>query len=145
MGLLAVGTLLSWKDSQKNAQLLRNKGAIAFINVHNGYDNTPETSSVKWGDEVEYSLIKFDHQAKRCYLLLKNKELYPILTAAEQRRDANLDSLWHYETCGYMIEGIFLNNLNIKSVYINILKKEMSKNFCYVFLFKSFIVFNSIL
>ncbi len=112
MGLLTVGSLLSWKDSKKNAQLLRNKGAVHFIKVHNGWSSTADNSSLKWGDEVEYSLIKFDHETKRCYLLLKNHELYPKLTAPEQRGDENLPALWHLETCGYMLEGIFLKHGN---------------------------------
>ena len=106
MGLLTLGSLLDWKNTKKNAQLLRNKGAEYFIKAHNTWHSTPETSSVKWGDEVEYSLIKFDHKAKRCYLLLKSEKLYPILSSPEKRGEENLSSLWRYETCRYMIEGL---------------------------------------
>ena len=106
MGLLTVGTLLNWEKTKKHAQLLRNKGAAHFINVHNTWLSTPETSAVKWGDEVEYQLIKFDHEAKRCYLLLKNEQLLPLLTAPENRGDENFSAHWHFETCRYMIEGI---------------------------------------
>lgn len=111
MGLLTVGSLLDWKNTKKNAQLLRNKGAEYFIKAHNTWLSTPETSLVKWGDEVEYSIIKFDHKAKRCYVLLKNEKLFPILSAPEKRGEENLPSLWRYETCRYMIEGIEIKNM----------------------------------
>lgn len=105
MGLLTVGSLLDWNSTKQNAQLLRNKAARYFIMAHNNWYSTPETSSLKWGDEVEYTLIKFDHEAKRCHVLLKNEKLFPILNAPEQRGEQNISSLWRYETCRYMIEG----------------------------------------
>lgn len=116
MGLLSVGTLLTWDETKKYADLIREKGIVQFLNVYNKVKDR-KNDSLKWGDEIEFSLIKFDHKAKKCYLLLKADELLPTLNGPEERNEKNLSSLWRPEYANYMIEGTpgFPYNHNISN------------------------------
>ena len=104
MGLLSVGTLLDWDETKSHADLVRQKGIQQFINIYNKVKDR-KNDCLKWGDEVEFSLIKFDHVNKRCYLLLKADQLLPVLQEPEERNEADLKSLWRPEYANYMIEG----------------------------------------
>lgn len=104
MGLLSVGTLLTWEENKKYAQLIREKGIKQFLNVYN-LVKTRTNDCLKWGDEVEFTLVKFDHKAKKAYLLLKADELLPTLNGPEERNEKNLPSLWRPEYANYMVEG----------------------------------------
>ena len=103
MGLLSVGTLLSWDDAKKNADVVRKKGIRQFINVHKKVRDR-KNDCLKWGDEVEFSMVKFDHKEKKCYLLLKANEVLPILQGPEERNEKT-GSLWRPEFANYMIEA----------------------------------------
>jgi len=104
MGLLSVGTLLDWKETKSHADLVRQKGIQQFINIYNKVKER-KNDCLKWGDEVEFSLIKFDHENKRCYLLLRADQLLPVLQEPEERNEPDLKSLWRPEYANYMIEG----------------------------------------
>jgi glutamate--cysteine ligase catalytic subunit len=103
MGLLTVGTPLSWQETKKYADLIRKKGIRQFINIYTKLKER-ENDCLKWGDEVEFCILKFDHKEKRAYLLLKADELLPILQAPEHRNEKLL-TLWRPEYANYMIEG----------------------------------------
>ncbi len=104
MGLLTVGTLLNYDETKKYADLVRQKGIQQFINIYNLVKERKH-DCLKWGDEIEFSLVKFDHKNKKCYLLLKADELLPVLNGPENRNEKNLSSLWRPEYANYMIEG----------------------------------------
>lgn len=103
MGLLTVGTPMTWEETQKYAQIIREKGIRQFLNVHKRLKER-KNDCLKWGDEVEFSMVKFDHKEKKCYLLLKANELLPILQGPEERNEKLL-TLWRPEYANYMIEG----------------------------------------
>lgn len=70
---------------------------------------------MKWGDEVEYIIVKLDHEGRRARVSLKAEELLARLTEAEERMKAEvaetgtsnveLPSLWRPEYASYMVEG----------------------------------------
>ena len=103
MGLLTVGTPLNWDEIQQYADFIRKKGIEQFLNIHKKVKDR-KNDCLKWGDEVEFTLVKFDHINKKCYLLLKAKELLPILQGPEDRNE-NTASLWRPEYADYMVEG----------------------------------------
>ena len=103
MGLLTVGTLLSWAETKEHADLVRKKGIRQFINVHRKVRDR-KNDCLKWGDEVEFSMVKFDHKNKRCYLLLKANQVLPVLQGPEERNEKTA-SLWRPEYANYMIEA----------------------------------------
>jgi glutamate--cysteine ligase catalytic subunit len=115
MGLLSEGTPLNWPETQANADLIRIQGIQEFIKIYQRY-KTNRQDEFKWGDEIEFSLVKFDHEKKRVYLLLKAQELIDKLNLkkAELRDKENIT--YHPEYASYMIESTpgmpFTNDLN---------------------------------
>ena len=51
MGLLSLGTPLSWTDTKKLADHVRKHGIIQFLHVYNERKNRGN-DELKWGDEV---------------------------------------------------------------------------------------------
>ena len=63
---------------------------------------------LKWGDEVEYNLVRFntnENGDKKAQLLLKAEEVLKVLQKAENEGMKNLPSLWRPEYAAYMVEG----------------------------------------
>lgn len=68
MGLLTEGSPLSWEETKKLADYVREHGVTQFINLYKRLKDR-QGDVLKWGDEVEYILVKYDHekqQAKVC-------------------------------------------------------------------------------
>ncbi|CAF0923570.1 unnamed protein product [Brachionus calyciflorus] len=103
MGLLSIGTPLDWENTKKYADQIRKRGVRQFINIHRKIKDR-KNDCLKWGDEVEFILVKFDHKNKRCELLLKANQLLPILQGPENRDEKCL-TLWRPEYADYMVEG----------------------------------------
>ena len=93
MGLLTVGTPLEWSDIKNYVDLIHEKGIIQFINLYKRFKNQ-KNDCLKWGDEIEYCLIKLDHENKKVKLLLKADELLPILQEPENNKENDLKALW---------------------------------------------------
>lgn len=102
MGVLSLGEPLSWQETKKNADKIRKKGIKQFINLYNTFKNRDFIDSFKYGDEVEYSLVKFDHEDKRVRLLLKAHELLRLLEISGGPKLAQ----WTPEFGNFMIEGL---------------------------------------
>ena len=60
---------------------------------------------LKWGDEIEYMVVKMDEEKGVARLALRAQELLPKLMEAELRGDKDLDAVWRPEYAAYMIEG----------------------------------------
>ena len=74
---------------------------------------------LKWGDEVEYIIVKLDHEQKKARVSLRAATLLDLLTKPEEdmkRRaeesqgqgepaEVKLPSLWRPEYASYMVEG----------------------------------------
>ena len=69
---------------------------------------------MKWGDEVEYNLVRFhggnDETSRKAQLLLKAEEMLKVLQVPENEGKPNLPSLWRPEYAAYMVEGTPGNN-----------------------------------
>lgn len=104
MGLLSEGQPLSWPETKALADHVRKHGVEQFIHLFRKLE-TRQGDVLKWGDEVEYVLVKLDQAKKSCQLLLKAEPLLAQLQQAEKRGDAHLQSLWRPEYASYMIEG----------------------------------------
>lgn len=57
MGLLSVGTPLSWDETKALADHVREHGIQQFI-THYHRMKDRQGDCLKWGDEIEYMLIK---------------------------------------------------------------------------------------
>ena len=57
MGLLTVGEPLDWTETKKHSDTVRNIGIEQFIILSNTFKSR-SSDTFKYGDEVEYSLVK---------------------------------------------------------------------------------------
>ncbi|XP_061392071.1 glutamate--cysteine ligase-like [Musca vetustissima] len=104
MGLLTEGIPLSWPETKALAEHVRRHGIEQFINhYHRLKDRSGD--SLKWGDEIEYILVKFDEQQKKARVVLKAQKLLDILNEKEETNPHACKALWRPEFGAYMIEG----------------------------------------
>jgi glutamate--cysteine ligase catalytic subunit len=103
MGLLSEGTPLDWYTTQQNAEHVRTQGIKQFIYIHKKFKDR-RNDPFKWGDELEFSLVKFDHVNKRCYLLLKAEQVLNELNEQKNDKQTNL-AKFHPEYASYMVEA----------------------------------------
>ncbi|XP_046813334.1 glutamate--cysteine ligase catalytic subunit isoform X1 [Vespa crabro] len=104
MGLLSEGSPLSWEETKKLSDHVRKHGIIQFINIYKKLRDR-QGDVLKWGDEVEYLLVKFDDVAKTAKLSLRAEEILKVLNEKELKDPSNVKSLWRPEYGAYMIEG----------------------------------------
>ncbi|CAF0741062.1 unnamed protein product [Adineta steineri] len=104
MGLLTQGRPLSWAETKKYVQYTREHGVEQFINLYKKLKDR-RNDCLKWGDEVEFIMVRFDHEKKKVQLVLKAHKLLPILMEPENQNCDNCTSLWRPEYTDYMIEG----------------------------------------
>ena len=105
MGLLSEGHPLTFEETKALADHVRRHGVQQFIHLFQKTVNERKGDVLKWGDEVEYVLVKMDKKTKSCKLLLNAKSLLADLQVPEKRGDPDLSSLWRPEYASYMIEG----------------------------------------
>ena len=104
MGLLSEGSPLTWEETKKHAEHVREHGIKQFINLYRRLKDR-QGDILKWGDEVEYILVKFDEANKLARVTLRAADLLPILNAREMSDPEGVKSLWRPEYAAYMIEG----------------------------------------
>ena len=104
MGLLTLGQPLDWEETKRYAEHVRLHGLQQFIHMYNRLKDRRD-ECLKWGDEVEYMLIRVDDDAKRVQVLLKAEELLSIMDNREAAEGTNRQVLWRPEFAAYMIEG----------------------------------------
>ena len=102
MGLLTRGEPLEWSELCQYSDVIKERGIKGFLKIYQQYKDH-EHDALKWGDEIEFNLVRFDHQNKKVCLLLKASKLLPILQEAEKHQ--NIKTHWCPEFADYMIEG----------------------------------------
>ncbi|XP_066601095.1 glutamate--cysteine ligase isoform X2 [Prorops nasuta] len=133
MGLLTEGSPLSWEDTKNLADHVRKHGIIQFINLYKRLRDR-QGDVLKWGDEIEYMLIKFDDEEKVAKLSLRAKEILNILNEEERKNPQNVKSLWRPEYGAFMIEGTpgspyggLLAHFNVVEANMHNRRQEASK------------------
>ncbi|XP_037247247.1 glutamate--cysteine ligase catalytic subunit isoform X2 [Falco biarmicus] len=104
MGLLSQGSPLSWEETRRHAEHVRKHGIIQFLHIYRALRDRHK-DVLKWGDEVEYMLVKFDHENKKVRLLLCGEEVLQTLQDKGEKVNPNHPTLWRPEYGSYMIEG----------------------------------------
>lgn len=104
MGLLSEGNPLSWEETKKLADHVREHGINQFINLYKRLRDR-QGDVLKWGDEVEYMIVKFNHKKKQAKLSLRAKDVLDKLNEKEKQDPASVKSLWRPEYGAYMLEG----------------------------------------
>jgi glutamate--cysteine ligase catalytic subunit len=100
MGIFTFGEPLDWHETKINSEQVHQRGIQQFVNLFHAYKHI-NSDEFKFGDEVEYTLIKFDHKHKRVHVLLKAHQLIPLLN--EQN---NKLTKWTPEFADFMLEGL---------------------------------------
>jgi glutamate--cysteine ligase catalytic subunit len=103
---------MDWNEALPYRQYIREHGVIQFLNL---YDRLKDRTDVlRWGDEIEYMIIKRDDQQKKVYLSLRAKEILDELVKEETEynkaveKDPNTKppvASWKPEYGRYMLEG----------------------------------------
>ncbi|XP_060665158.1 glutamate--cysteine ligase [Drosophila nasuta] len=104
MGLLSEGNPLSWEETKKLADHVREHGINQFVNLYHRLKDR-QGDILKWGDEVEYIIVKFDDEKKVARVALKAQDLLHKLNEKEHADPKGVKSLWRPEYGAYMIEG----------------------------------------
>lgn len=104
MGLLSEGNPLSWEDTKKYANHVREHGVTQFINLYKRLRDR-QGDVLKWGDEVEYIIVKIDDEKQTAKVSLRAKEVLAELNEKELSDPLGVKSLWRPEYGAYMIEG----------------------------------------
>ncbi|KZP05503.1 hypothetical protein FIBSPDRAFT_805693, partial [Athelia psychrophila] len=74
MGLLYLGTALTWEESKKYADHVRTHGITQFLHTWDRLKDR-QGDELLWGDEIEYMVISFDKEAKNAKLSLRQTEI----------------------------------------------------------------------
>ncbi|KAH7916569.1 glutamate-cysteine ligase-domain-containing protein [Hygrophoropsis aurantiaca] len=79
MGLLYLGTPLTWEEAKKYADHVRYHGITQFLHT---WDRLKDRcgDELLWGDEVEYMVISFDNEDKNAKLSLRQTEILAKLS-----------------------------------------------------------------
>ncbi|XP_071957719.1 glutamate--cysteine ligase catalytic subunit-like [Antedon mediterranea] len=133
MGLLSEGSPLSWEETKKLAEHVRNHGVEQFINLYERLKDR-KGDVLKWGDEIEYMLVRLDQNSQRAQLNLRGPELLKILQEKEQTSPSNHPTTWRPEYANYMVEGTpgkpyggTLAHFNIVEANMRLRREEVRK------------------
>ncbi|KAF8222928.1 glutamate-cysteine ligase catalytic subunit [Tricholoma matsutake] len=79
MGLLYLGTPLSWDDAKNYADHVRYHGITQFLHI---WDRLKDRhgDELLWGDEIEYMVVSLDHAEKNAKLSLRQTEILASLS-----------------------------------------------------------------
>lgn len=106
MGLLSLGTPLSWDESKKLNEHVRTNGITQLINIFNQHGKR-ENDVFLWGDEVEYMLVDVnqdDHTARlsidKDYIINDLNDPDKLLPVADAKNVS-----YHPEYGRFMIES----------------------------------------
>ncbi|KXN90986.1 Glutamate--cysteine ligase [Leucoagaricus sp. SymC.cos] len=80
MGLLYLGTPLTWNDAKKYADHVRNHGITQFLHIWDCLKDR-HGDELLWGDELEYMVISLDDKEKNAKLSLRQTEILAKLNA----------------------------------------------------------------
>jgi len=126
MGLLSVGTPLSWEETKRYADHVRYHGINQFINL---YHRLKERTNdcLYFGDEIEYTLIKFDTVNKKARLSLKAQYYLELLAKLDNEGKGCKDVTWAHEYASYCIEGVPGKPYGALSAHFNTVENNMAK------------------
>ncbi|CAF4290320.1 unnamed protein product, partial [Rotaria magnacalcarata] len=74
MGILSNGRPLNWSEIQSVKTIFKNHALNDLILILNKHKKT-HNDEFLWSDEIEYSLIRFNHENKRVQLCSKADEI----------------------------------------------------------------------
>ncbi|KAF7492032.1 Glutamate--cysteine ligase catalytic subunit [Sarcoptes scabiei] len=103
MGLLSVGEPLSWDETRDLSVYIRHHGIQQFIYLFRKTEQH-QSDVLKFGDEIEYMIVRFDDESGTVRVSNRATELLEILQHPENNAQ-EVATLWRPEFGAYMIEG----------------------------------------
>ncbi|CAH8525209.1 unnamed protein product [Schistosoma rodhaini] len=103
MGLLTIGSPLNWPETKKIASFIQEQGIKEFLLLYHKL-NSRMKHTLKWGDEIEYTLVRIDPSTHAAQLYLGASELLKLMK--EKKSDISDEITWQPEYAEYMIEGV---------------------------------------
>lgn len=106
MGLLSLGTPLSWPEGQKHVEYVREHGIKQLLESYRKYSNRTH-DPLLWGDEVEYIVVRLENgeNGKRAVLSLRQEEILDKLIASSEECIKE-GAEFHPEYGRYMLEAV---------------------------------------
>jgi len=100
-GAIKYEDLLDWYEIKPMTEKLTWLAIERFISLYEKLESR-ENDSLKWGDEIEYPLVKFDHENRRVSLSLGATE---FLRQLKETDHIDENSSWKSEVTEFMIES----------------------------------------
>lgn len=97
MGFLDIATPLTWESSMEHLKHVRHHGVLQFVRTLRQHENMSPRELV-FGDEIEYTLVRFDQDKHRAQASLSSTEYLEALKDDDS-------GTWHPEYASYMIES----------------------------------------
>ncbi|XP_065843701.1 glutamate--cysteine ligase catalytic subunit-like isoform X2 [Oscarella lobularis] len=104
MGLLSEGSPLSWQETKKHVDHVKKSGIRQFLSIYRRLKDR-QKDHLKWGDEIEYTLVHFDHERKTARLYLDGPKYLETLQEEEKRSPDSHPTTWRPEYGSYMLES----------------------------------------
>jgi glutamate--cysteine ligase catalytic subunit len=110
MGLLSLGTPLTWPETKKLADHVRDHGITQFLYTWDRWAGR-KGEPLLWGDEIEYIVVSLQDEKKRALLSLRQSEILDELKDVvldlcnEQPEKSMVIPTFHPEYGMYMLES----------------------------------------
>lgn len=102
MGILPEGAVLSWSETKALSSFVQEHGIQQFINLYRKSKDR-RGDPFKWGDEIEYMIVKFNDAKREAKVACKSEELLEILNEREERNAST--ALWRPEYGAFLLES----------------------------------------
>ncbi|CAM9267298.1 unnamed protein product [Ectocarpus sp. 4 AP-2014] len=104
-GLLRVGTPLPWGQAMPHLGYVRDHGVKQFVSRYRKVEGI-ENDELKWGDELEYAILKVDHANKRVRVSTRAADVVKELQTREDEHAYRSEGCqWMPEYGSWMLEG----------------------------------------
>ena len=133
MGLLTAGKPLTWEESLKYLQYVKDHGIKQFINIWREYKDIDDYPA-KWGDEIEYILLHIpENDPNGVQLSLRSKEIQDdttehmsnLKTISNKTVTIDEQCIVHPEYGSFMIETTPLRPYNTTGKDLLIVESNM--------------------
>lgn len=104
MGLLSLGTPLTWLESRKYSEHVRVNGVEQLLNVYKKA-HARKADEFFWGDEVEYMICEFDEKNENVVLSVNHDIVIEHLNTVYQEECNRLNVHFHPEYGRFMLEA----------------------------------------
>lgn len=86
---------MKWEESKQFIEYVKEHGIIQFLNVYHKCKDR-KGDELKWGDEIEYLLVKYEEEQKTVKLELRAVDILQTLQEQEHNYNASKEK---YAVC----------------------------------------------